>query len=424
MEGNNKVDNTERVERTRRLDSDQYDIAAIRTLIVESFTAQQLRRFCQDRLFLSPILVNLGPNYGLADIVDVLIDHCRAQALFPELLAEVREHNPRRYELYASQLGMDVELVAIDEQTHEMREVALARSLLLEIMPELGLVVQSLYKKGKSDFRDGRIHFDDLKSLVSSGGEASGSILLGALALLYTLGLVEIDSRGMVMVTSRHSDFALGSLGKFLIASTKAVSSQQLEIPTQSVVEFTTMLEKIREELPGVDKDPLHSRRIANVLIKSQREASTGLEDVYLFVYRSDWDQYHLIGHSQYYDHHDDRYVAHRAMEWHLGLRPDQYELDPRKLDDVSMRLRSIPNGAITEYTFSLKVMKKVKVPLRPKDPSKFRWFGWEEILRRQGRQGETIMESTAAVMNSISELDSVPVSVKSLDLGQGRRGW
>jgi hypothetical protein len=268
------------------------------------------------------------------------------------------------------------------------------------------------------------MYIDDLKSYISSGDETVDSILLGALSVLSTLGLVTIGPKGLVMVTSRHAHFALGSLSKFLIASAPAIDGPLSKHPTQSIVQFTKTLETLREHASGVDNTPLHSRRIVNLLTKSQQRRGSRTEDVYLFVYRADWDQYHLVGYSQYHDDQDDEYVAQLAMQEHLGLKRDQYELDPLiKPDDVPLTLVSEPNGVLTEYTFCLKVVKKIEVPLRVSDPSKFRWFTWEEILRRRGLQGEVIMESTSQVMRGLGDLDSLPMSVTSAESVLGYEG-
>jgi hypothetical protein len=182
--------------------------------------------------------------------------------------------------------------------------------------------------------------------------------------------------------------------------------------PTQSIVQFTKTLETLREHASGVDKTPLHSRRIVNLLIKSRQRQELGIEDVYLFVYRADWDEYHLVGYSQYAEDQDDDYVAQLAMQEHLGLRPDQYELDPiRKPCEVSKTLVSKPNGVMTQYAFCLKVVKEIKVPVDLRDPKRFQWFTWDEILRREGQQGEVIMESTLPVMGNLGDLDSIPIT-------------
>lgn len=78
-------------------DPSAYDIAKIRKLLTEAFTAEDLRRFCEDRQVLRPIVPRLGPGMGLDDMVDEVITYCRTHLRFPKLLAAVKEVNPLQY---------------------------------------------------------------------------------------------------------------------------------------------------------------------------------------------------------------------------------------------------------------------------------------------------------------------------------------
>lgn len=75
-----------------------YDIAAIRRLLLAAFTPETLRRFCQDRPTFQAIMNEFGPGQGLSDMVDRVISCCRTQLLFDELLAEIEQENPKQYE--------------------------------------------------------------------------------------------------------------------------------------------------------------------------------------------------------------------------------------------------------------------------------------------------------------------------------------
>lgn len=86
-------------------DPDQYNLPAVRGLVKDAFTDRELRRFCQDRQPFRLLLDRFGRDWGLEDMVDALIEHCQKRLLLPELLSEVREHNPRQYERYSSQLA-------------------------------------------------------------------------------------------------------------------------------------------------------------------------------------------------------------------------------------------------------------------------------------------------------------------------------
>jgi hypothetical protein len=88
------------------IDPDDPPLAAIRQLLLDAFTPQTLRRFCQDRPTFRPILDAFGPGHGFNDMVDRVIDHCQTQLLFDPLLAGVREANPGQYARFAQALGL------------------------------------------------------------------------------------------------------------------------------------------------------------------------------------------------------------------------------------------------------------------------------------------------------------------------------
>jgi hypothetical protein len=72
-------------------------IAAIRDLLEAAFTVQTLNRFCWDHQAFRPIRKQFSPGHGLADIVDLVIEYCETSLLWDELLAGVKEANPRQY---------------------------------------------------------------------------------------------------------------------------------------------------------------------------------------------------------------------------------------------------------------------------------------------------------------------------------------
>jgi hypothetical protein len=87
------------------IDPDDPPLAEIRELLLDAFTPQTLRRFCQDRPTFRPILDTFGPGHGFDEMVDRVIDYCQSQLLFDPLLAGVRESNPRQYTRFAQVLG-------------------------------------------------------------------------------------------------------------------------------------------------------------------------------------------------------------------------------------------------------------------------------------------------------------------------------
>ena len=74
-----------------------YNIAAVRNLIRDAFTAGDLQRFCQDHSTFRFILPHFGPGFSFEDMIEVVIEQCQAQAMLPDLLAAIREHNPRQW---------------------------------------------------------------------------------------------------------------------------------------------------------------------------------------------------------------------------------------------------------------------------------------------------------------------------------------
>jgi hypothetical protein len=115
----------------------QYDIAAIRTLLRNSFTAKDLWRFCQTRPALEPILAHFSPGHSLEDMIDVVTEYCRTRMLFPELLSEIRSYDPKQFEIYRSKsFEVDASLEST-RQTHSILDSAPNRqSSKAEFTPE------------------------------------------------------------------------------------------------------------------------------------------------------------------------------------------------------------------------------------------------------------------------------------------------
>jgi tetratricopeptide (TPR) repeat protein len=87
-------------------DTQDLDIGTIRRLLTESFTAEDLRRFCLDRPTFRPVVGEFGPGLGLNDMVDRLIEYCGTRLLWDELLADVKECRPHQYERFEPGLRM------------------------------------------------------------------------------------------------------------------------------------------------------------------------------------------------------------------------------------------------------------------------------------------------------------------------------
>jgi len=85
-------------------DTQLYDIGAIQGLLRAAFTPEQLRRFCYERPSFRPIVVESSPNDSLALLVDRVVEYCDKQVLLDQLLAEVRQVNPRQYARFEEKL--------------------------------------------------------------------------------------------------------------------------------------------------------------------------------------------------------------------------------------------------------------------------------------------------------------------------------
>jgi hypothetical protein len=83
---------------------DRLNVAAIRTLLQDAFTARELRRFCHDRPRLRQVLHSFGPEFSFADMIDAVINYCEKRLLLPELLAEVQAHNPGQFSRHVAKI--------------------------------------------------------------------------------------------------------------------------------------------------------------------------------------------------------------------------------------------------------------------------------------------------------------------------------
>jgi hypothetical protein len=86
------------------IDPKSVPYAAIRDLLEAAFTPETLRRFCQDRPAFEPLLRRFGPTDGLASLVAKVLEYCRTELLWDDLLAEVAGANPRQYARFESSL--------------------------------------------------------------------------------------------------------------------------------------------------------------------------------------------------------------------------------------------------------------------------------------------------------------------------------
>jgi hypothetical protein len=81
-----------------------YNLQAIRKLLLEAFTAEDLRRFCQDRPPFRPIVQRFGPHHGFDEMVDKVVDYCQTEIRWEPFLAEVEKEKPDQYARFADRL--------------------------------------------------------------------------------------------------------------------------------------------------------------------------------------------------------------------------------------------------------------------------------------------------------------------------------
>ncbi len=77
--------------------SKRYNLVNIRTLLVEGFTAAELRDFCYDTPDFKPVYHQLAENAGKTEIVQKLLVHAEQKLLLDRLLAWAEAQNPTRY---------------------------------------------------------------------------------------------------------------------------------------------------------------------------------------------------------------------------------------------------------------------------------------------------------------------------------------
>lgn len=144
-----------------------YNIAAIRNLLREAFTAQDLVRFCTDRPNFRSVPGHFAHNASLEEMIDVVIDRCQVRELFPELLSEVQEYNPRQYAKHATSLDER-------EQPPEPRRREIKSEILMSLYqtridardsPSLSMLAEQLNVSAQELGR--HLRYLEMKALVS-----------------------------------------------------------------------------------------------------------------------------------------------------------------------------------------------------------------------------------------------------------------
>lgn len=78
----------------------EYNIENIRRLLVEGFTAKEIRRLCYDTPVFRPVYDELAENTGKGSIIDHLLEFAEQKLQFELLLDKASVHNPPRFKKY------------------------------------------------------------------------------------------------------------------------------------------------------------------------------------------------------------------------------------------------------------------------------------------------------------------------------------
>ena len=280
-----------------------------------------------------------------------------------------------------------------------------------EMSVELGKVISKIISlASQSDQR--RVYWSDLVGNFTSSDQ---DLIKGAVSVLFSLGLLRAGKRGNLYISSKHSGFALKSLGQFMEANKQIAPDPINSGEDRAYVNSLTLLfEKARKQ-KFRKVNPIHEVRVVNVIIKGIRNVGRETEDVFLHIFHKSWQQYHLAGIGQKETRESDLELAHRVMEEKLDIRSHQYHIvEGMKFDEIVFDGFSGSHGAITRYTvvgFALDSLEvdasKHIAELIDRYPSysdySFRWFSIDEMRKGISDNGEKIMESGARLLSSVN---------------------
>jgi serine/threonine-protein kinase len=85
-----------------------YDLAEIRNLLLSAFTAPDLYNlfFYSKNPNLQSLTERINRTDARATMADTIIEYCKTQALLDDLLVEIKQANPRQYNLFAPRIGV------------------------------------------------------------------------------------------------------------------------------------------------------------------------------------------------------------------------------------------------------------------------------------------------------------------------------
>jgi tetratricopeptide (TPR) repeat protein len=258
---------------------EQYNIAAIRNLLKDAFTADTLWRFCQERPDFQPVLVHFPYNATLAQMIDALIQYCQTQLLFDELLLAVREVNPRQYERYQAQFYGDStasiptpqiphnlpprsEFVGRGVEKTRIHEALRSRYFLIGIdgiggigKTSLALEVayECLHASQGDDASEGIVTFDSFVWTTAKDRDLSLNALLDAIAqTLDYPGIVQrpLDQKRLAVEKLLRAQPSLLLVDNFETVADKGVWDFLRNLPEPSKALITTREQKLSHVWP------------------------------------------------------------------------------------------------------------------------------------------------------------------------------
>ncbi|MBN2395594.1 MAG: caspase family protein [Candidatus Atribacteria bacterium] len=78
----------------------EYDRESIRNLLIKGFSDSHLRQLCFYNPKFRPLHYRIGKSWGLADIINLLLEYAEQQELLDDLLEWAETENQAKYELY------------------------------------------------------------------------------------------------------------------------------------------------------------------------------------------------------------------------------------------------------------------------------------------------------------------------------------
>ena len=129
--------------------------------------------------------------------------------------------------------------------------------------------------------------------LSSAGGDDRIATWSGALFLLQAVGLVDRGADERFVVRSRFARLALASIIRMLNQGHSILKDVREADASEYLVSLTSALEQGRVAGAGSLErvDPIHQRRIVNVLLKGRQIRRGKRVDVYLHILHPEWRQ-------------------------------------------------------------------------------------------------------------------------------------